>query len=532
MKNKIDIVGLCLFFSLILIAPLNLIASEKILHRGNGAEPDTLDPHLATGHWEGSIINDIFVGLFTKGEDGSSIKGSVKSYTKSENGLKYTFILREDHFWSDGVNVTADDYVNGFRRVLNPVTASQYGSLLYLIKNGLEVNTGDLSPDKLGVKKLDDFTLEITLNYPAPYFEELLTHYTTYPIPSHVVDKYGKEWIKPKNVVTNGPYKLVNWRAHDHILLKRNNLFYDNKNVWYDEVKYYPTEDNEAALRRFRAGELDINSGFPENKTSWLKKNMPENIRLDNILVVTYLIFNTQSKPFDDPKIRRAVSLSIDRDIIVNKIRDFNETIAWSLVPKGIENYNYEELIEERKLTQQERYLVARNLLKERGYDNKNPLTFTLKYRQGGDQKKHMVAIQSMLRNSGINVELEGSEPKVLYNYLRTGDFQVGDAGWIADFNDASNFLFLFQQSSGPLNYGNYNNPVFDSLVDNALSELDITERAKKLKKAEIILLNDMPFAPIFFGISRWLVKENIVGWQTNYAAYHPTRFLRPEEIN
>ena len=175
MKNKIDIVGLCLFFSLILIAPLNLIGSEKILHRGNGAEPDTLDPHLATGHWEGSIINDIFVGLFTKGEDGSSIKGSVKSYTKSENGLKYTFFLREDHFWSDGVNVTADDYVNGFRRVLNPVTASQYGSLLYLIKNGLEVNSGDLSPDELGVKKLDDFTLEITLNYPAPYFEELLT---------------------------------------------------------------------------------------------------------------------------------------------------------------------------------------------------------------------------------------------------------------------------------------------------------------------------------------------------------------------
>ena len=206
-------------------------------------------------------------------------------------------------------------------------------------------------------------------------------------------------------------------------MLKRNNFFYDNNNVWYDEVKYYPTEDNEAALRRFRAGELDINSGFPENKTTWLKKNMPENIRLDNILVVTYLIFNTQKKPFDNPKVRRAVSLSIDRDVIVNKIRGFNETIAWSLVPKGIKNYDYEELVEERKLTQQERYLVARNLLKESGYTKDTPLTFTLKYRQGGDQKKHMVAIQSMLRNSGIKVELEGSEPKVLYNYLRTGDF-------------------------------------------------------------------------------------------------------------
>ena len=229
-------------------------------------------------------------------------------------------------------------------------------------------------------------------------------------------------------------------------------------------------------------------------------------------------------------RVRRAVSLSIDRDVIVNKIRGFNETIAWSLVPKGIKNYDYEELVEERKLTQQERYLVARNLLKESGYTKDTPLTFTLKYRQGGDQKKHMVAIQSMLRNSGIKVELEGSEPKVLYNYLRTGDFQVGDAGWIADFNDASNFLFLFQQSSGPLNYGNYNNPVFDNMVNKALSELDITKRAKILKDAEVILLNDMPFAPILFGISRWLVKENIDGWETNYAAYHPTRFLKPRK--
>ena len=315
MKNEINIFIVLSFFFLL---PLNIFASEKTLHRGNGAEPDTLDPHLATGHWEGSIINDIFIGLFTKGIDGSSIKGSVKDYTKSEDGLTYTFTLRQDHYWSDGVNVTAEDYVNGFRRVLDPLTASQYGSLLYLIKNGFEVNSGSLSPENLGVKKIDNYTLKITLNYPAPYFEELLTHYTTYPIPSHIIKKYGKEWIKPKNIVTNGPYKLSTWRAHDHILLKRNNFFYDNNNVWYDEVKYYPTEDNEAALRRFRAGELDINSGFPENKTTWLKKNMPENIRLDNILVVTYLIFNTQKKPFDNPKVRRAVSLSIDRDVIVN----------------------------------------------------------------------------------------------------------------------------------------------------------------------------------------------------------------------
>ena len=531
MKNYINkfLKLFIIIFVIFLITSNNIFAFDKILHRGNGAEPDTLDPHLATGHWEGSVINDIFVGLFTKGVGGESLKGSVDSYLLSDDGLVYTFYLRKDHFWSDGTNVTSIDYVNGFRRVLDPLTASQYGSLLYLIKNGFEVNSGSLPPEKLGVEALDEYTLKIYLNYPAPYFEELLTHYTTYPVPSHILSKYGKEWIKPENIVTNGPYKLNSWRAHDHISLKRNEKFYDNINVWYDEVKYYPTEDNEAALRRFRAGELDINSGFPENKTSWLRRNMPKNIRQDNILVVTYLIFNTNSIPFDNARVRRAVSLSIDRDVIVNKIRGFDETIAWSLVPKGIQNYKYEEIIEERKLTQEDRYKLAKKLLEESGYNTNNPLKFTLKYRQGGDQKKHMVAIQSMMRNAGISVTLEGSEPKVLYNYLRTGDFQVGDAGWIADFNDASNFLFLFQKSSGPLNYGNYNNPIYDNLIDEALSELDIDIRAKKLKEAEIILLRDMPFAPILFGISRWLVKENITGWKPNYAAYHPTRFLRPK---
>jgi oligopeptide transport system substrate-binding protein len=500
---------------------------EKVLKRGNGAEPDTLDPHLATGAWEGNIINDLFIGLYTKDINGKPVGGSSIEYSKTEDGLKYTFILRENHFWSDGIKVTANDYVSGFRRVLNPKTASQYASLLYMIKNAKEINNGTKPIETLGVRALDDYKLEIELEYPTPYLLELLTHYTTYPIPSHILEIHGKEWIKPKNVQTNGPYKLLSWRAHDSIRLKRNTFFYDDSNVWFDEVIYYPTEDNEAALRRFRAGELDINSGYPENKTSWLKKNMPHNIRHDNILVVTYLIFNCQSEPFTDKLIRRAVSLSIDRDIIVNKIRNFNETIAWSLVPKGILNYEYSGLIEEKNFTQEERYIKAIKILESKGYSKDNPLKFTLKYRNGGDQKKHMVAIQSMLSKANIEVSLEASEPKVLYNYLRTGDFQVGDAGWIADFNDASNFLFLFESSSGPLNYGKYINPNFDLLMKNAQKEIDTIKRASILKNAEEILMEDMPLAPILFGISRSLVKEDISGWKENSSSFHGTRYLK-----
>ena len=250
--------------------------NNKILHRGNGTEPDTLDPHLASGSWEGNIINDLFIGLYTKDEHGAPIEGSALDYKKSSNGLVYNFYLRKDHFWSDGEKVTAHDYVEGFKRVMNPETASQYASLLYLIKNAKEINTGKLDVNSLGVKALNDYELEIILNYPAPYLIELLSHYTTYPIPRHIFNKFGKDWIKPQNLQTNGPYTLFKWRPHDNIHLKRNDLFYDNKNVWFDEVIFYPIDDNEAALRKFRTGELDINNGYPENKSQWLKKNMPK----------------------------------------------------------------------------------------------------------------------------------------------------------------------------------------------------------------------------------------------------------------
>ena len=280
-------------------------------------------------------------------------------------------------------------------------------------------------------------------------------------------------------------------------------------------------------LRKFRAGELDTNNGYPENKSQWLKKNMPKNIKHDNIRVISYLVFNSEKAPFNDKEIRKAVSLSIDRDVIVNKIRNFNETIAWSLVPKGIANYEFSNIIKEENLSQDERYNVAKDILSNKGYSKNNPLKFTLKYRSGGDQKKHMVAIQSMLSKANILVNLEASEPKVLYNYLRTGDFQVGDAGWIADFNDASNFLFLFETSSSGLNYGKYSNKIFDNLMSKAKNEIDVLERVKILKQAEVLLMNDMPLAPILFGISRHLVQEDIEGWVENPSSFHASRYLR-----
>ena len=193
-------------------------AAAATLNRGNQNDPDTLDPHKATGSWESNILGDLFVGLFTEDAKANPVPGAAESWTVSEDGLVWTFKLRANAVWSDGVPVTADDFVFSFRRQMDPATASQYASMLYDIKGGEEVNSGKAAPDTLGVRAIDATTLEITLTHPAPYLPQLLMHQITYPVAKHVVEKYGDDWVKPENYVSNGPFKLVSWRPNDSVV--------------------------------------------------------------------------------------------------------------------------------------------------------------------------------------------------------------------------------------------------------------------------------------------------------------------------
>lgn len=234
------------------------ISGAQTLHRGIGGEPGTLDPNLVSGNWEDMVVGDLFLGLVTDAADGRVIPGAATDWTVSDDGTVYTFHLRKDGKWSDGQPVTAHDFVFSLRRVMDPQTASTYAYILYPIKNAEAINTGkirDLS--QLGVRAIDDYTLEITLESSTPYFLELLTHYTAFPIPKHVVERYGKDWVKPGHLVSNGAYKLVEWLPQTHIKAVKNEWFYDADHVAIDTVFYYPTEDRSAALKRFRAGELD-----------------------------------------------------------------------------------------------------------------------------------------------------------------------------------------------------------------------------------------------------------------------------------
>ncbi|MBU1289212.1 MAG: peptide ABC transporter substrate-binding protein, partial [Alphaproteobacteria bacterium] len=231
------------------------------LRRGISAMVDTLDPHKSSAQWENIVIGDMMIGLMTHGQDGKPVKGMADSYETSEDGLVWTFRLG-DYVWSDGTPVTAGNFVYALRRIQKPEIASQYASLLYVIKNAAKVNSGELPPEELGVRAIDDKTLEITLGYPAPYLPGLLTHYTTYPVPEHVVEQYGDAWIQPGNIVTNGPYKLVYWRTGDQLVSEKNPTGFGAADACFDRIVYYELEDPTAVENKIAVGEMDLNNAF------------------------------------------------------------------------------------------------------------------------------------------------------------------------------------------------------------------------------------------------------------------------------
>jgi oligopeptide transport system substrate-binding protein len=498
-----------------------------VLHRGNGAEPLSLDPHKASGTWENNIIGDMFIGLFTENAAGEPVPGIAESYTVSEDGLTWTFSLREAQ-WSDGEPVDAYDFEFAMRRILTPDTLASYASLLYPIKNARGVNSGELAPEELGVTALDASTLQIELEFPAPYLPGLLTHYTTFPVPQHVVEVHGDAWAQPANIQTNGPYKLVQWRANDFVHIERNESFFDNENVCVDEVFYYPTVDNPAAERRVRNGELDLNVDFAGQNMDFLMEQIPDYVRVNPYLGIVYFSFNTTQEPFDDPRVRNALGMAIDREFIAEDILRAGQIPAHSFVPPGVTGYPgtariswFDEPVEERR----ER---ARALLEEAGFGPDNPLEVTYNFRSTGDNPRVAPVVQQDwgLIADWVDVEIGQVETQIHYSNLRSGDYELGDGGWIGDYNDAYNFLFLAESDSVPMNYSRWSNEQFDALVDQANRTLDSQVRGALLAEAEQVLLDDMPYIPIVYYVNKALVNPDVTGWEDNIVHIHRTRYL------
>jgi oligopeptide transport system substrate-binding protein len=318
-------------------------AGKACLHFGNVSDPISLDPPLTTGTWESQVLGDMMVGLTTEDAAGTPIPGMAERWTTSADGRTWTFHLREAE-WSDGVPVTADDFVYALRRTLDPETASEYAYLLYYIAGAQAVNEGKAPLETLGVRAIDARTLEMRLVQPAPYLPELLNHQTAYPVPKHVVEKLGMAWSRAGNYVSNGPYVLQDWRLGDRVRVVKNPRFYDADKVCFDEVSYYPTRDSVSAERRVRRGELDLNNDIQSNRIAYLRRpdQMPAYVHVHTYLGVTYLAFNTRDVPaLKDRRVRQALAMAVDRDFITRKLLRGGQSPAWSMVPPGTANYAF-----------------------------------------------------------------------------------------------------------------------------------------------------------------------------------------------
>jgi oligopeptide transport system substrate-binding protein len=502
-------------------------ADQVCLEYGNGTEPETLDPQKSSLLDESVIINDLMHGLTTEAPDGSVAPALAQSWTTSPDGLVWTFKLRPAR-WSDGVPVTADDFVYAYRRVLEPETAAIYAYLVAsMFKNGQAVNAGKAPPEALGVRALGPRTLEITLEHPAPYLPELLKHLSFFPVPKHVVEKYGDQWVQPGHYVSTGPYQLVAWRLGDYIQVRKNPRFWDAASVCVDRINYYPTADVVAAERRVARGELDINTSFQSNRIARLRKTMPGYVRTHVTLATSYMVFNASgASKFRDIRVRRALSESVDREFIANKLLRAGQVPAYSFVPPVIANYVKGPRLKWAGRSLAERQADARRLLAEAGYGPDNPLKLEIKTSNATESQLMAQSIQADWRAVGVEAALVQNEFQVAMAAYRTRDFDVAPIAWIADYNDPLTFLELVKSDTGAQNYGDYKNPAYDALLAKAAAEPDRVARAHILARAEQIMLDDEALAPLLFGVNRNLVSPRVTGWVDNAANQHRARWL------
>jgi oligopeptide transport system substrate-binding protein len=471
----------------------------------------------------------MIMGLTTEAADGSVIPGAAESWQVSDDGTVYTFKLR-DHRWSDGTPVTADDFAFALRRILDPAEAAEYASLLYAIKNARALNEGAMTGmEQLGVEAQDPTTLEVTLENATPYFVELLTHYTAFPVPKHKIEELGEDWVRAGNIIGNGPYVATEWVPNSHVTLVKNDQFYDADNVSIDSVTYYPAEDRNAATKRFRAGEIDVQYDFASEQIDWLQENLPEETRISPWLGIYYYTFNTRKPPFDNQAVRQALAMAIDRAAITDKVLRTGELPGYSFVPPGTGTYGEPSYVAWKDVPYQERVAQAKELMAAAGYGPDSPLRTQLRYNTSENHKKIAVAIAAMWKQLGVETELFNTEVKVHYNDLQEGNFEVARAGWIADYNDPQNFLYLMETSSGVQNYAGYSSAEFDRLMDEADRTTDGAQRNALMHQAEAIAMEDMPNIPIYYYVSKDLVSNAVKGWVDNTKDIHRTRWLSLE---
>ena len=489
------------------------LASDQTFTYRVGDESPSIDPGLVEDVDGADVVRDLFEGLYNQDAAGNLIPGVALSHEVSDDGLVYTFTLRDNAMWSNGDTVTAGDFVYAWQRAASPELASPYSWYIDLmsIENGGAVIAGEMAPSELGVTAIDDTTLEVRLSQPLPYFPQMVTHGTTFPVHQATVEAFGSDWVLPENMVSNGAYVLTEFVPQERLVRERNPMYWDNDNTIIERVTKLVIPDENVALTRYLAGELD-RTDVPAGQFPRLSAEYPEQAVSVPQACSYYYMFNLRDgapEEIQDPNVRKALSLAIDRDIIVNNVLAGGQKAAYTFThwaTAGFETPN----IPMASMTQADRNAMAVELLAEAGYGSDNPLSIDLVYNTDESHRSVAIAISQMWKQTlGVDTSLSNQEWQTFLEARSNGDFEVARGGWCADYNEASTFLDLMQSGSG-YNDSKYVNPEVDALLAEARTA---DNPQANYDRVEEFIAQDTPIIPIYHYAAVDMFAENLEGW-------------------
>jgi len=497
-------------------------------HFGNGSEPKDLDPHIVTGVTEHNILVALLEGLVA--EDPKTLEpvpGAASHWEIADDGLTYTFHLRPEAKWSNGETLTANDFVFSYQRMLTPALGSPYAYMLYCMENAEAYSSGETTDfSTVGVTAVSPQTLEIRLRAPTPYFLSLLNHFSWFPVhPATIlthgeIATLGSQWTRAGNFVGNGPFTLASWQPNKQISVEKSSTYWDRDNVKLNAIHFYPIGDHTIEEHAFRAGQLHVTGTIPIDRIAHYQKKAPELLRLDPYLGCYYYLFNVEREPLNDPRVRRALALAIDREKITKFVTRGGEVPARHFTPPGTGGYTARA-----KLAGG--LAEARQLLAEAGYPNGEGFpTLSVLYNTADSHARIAEVIQQMwVTGLGINIELVNMEWKVYLAQTQNGDYDIARAGWIGDYVDPNSFLDMWVTGGGN-NRANWSNAAYDAHIRSASETQDPVKRLEQFQQAEQILMDDVPIMPIYFYRSKSLVQPSVRGWHPTLLDHHPYKHI------
>ncbi len=495
--------------------------SNQVLYYSNAAEPRSIDPHKTAGVPEGNIIMSLIDRLTEYDPKTLEPRPAIaESWEPLDQASKWVFHLRKNAFWTDKHPVTAHDFVWAWQRGIDPKTATPYAGLLYYVKNGEAISQGKLPPSALGIRAIDDYTLEVEMEHPTAFFIKMTPHYVFSPLPSWTIEKYGDKWIAPENIVNNGAFKIVEWKPYNQIVLVKNPDYWDAANVKLEKAYFYPIDDNPTNVNLYKSGDIDtMQSGsipIPFIKALRKKKDYV----IGTFFTTCYYSFNVKRKPFDDPRVCHALNMAVDKAAITDKLIGKGDKPATSLVPPGIPGYpevkgdSYDPE-------------GAKKLLAEAGYaDGKGFPVITIYFNTLESNRQIAEAIQRMWKQTlNIKAELQNEEWQTFTARRERHDFDVARDSWTGDYLDADTFLNLFA-TDNPNNHPGWVNEEYTKMLTEANQEPNEAKRNEMLVKVEKKLLDGGAVMPIYFYALSYMKKPFLEGWYANLFDIHPLKYV------